>query len=160
MKKTLLLALALVAVGCAEPEPRNLGELVEQGDAYWTRIDTSTVQRVDGIYLDPETMRPYSGPVFEWRYLGVSGWDTTEISLMGNLRDGRWHGPYVAYKNSFAYLGNPTYGNVGFRGTFNMGEPCGEWLDSGARRFDQDDPLPRGRILRIIGDTLVTYDPC
>jgi hypothetical protein len=32
MKKTLLLALALIAVGCAEPDPRNLGELVQQAD--------------------------------------------------------------------------------------------------------------------------------
>jgi hypothetical protein len=63
MKKTLLFVLALIAVGCAEPEPspknasaaepeptpRNLSDLVQQGD----------------VLLDGETMMPYSGPVFE-----------------------------------------------------------------------------------------------
>jgi hypothetical protein len=51
MKKALLFALALVAAGCAEPEPtpKNASELVQQGD----------------VLLDGETMMPYSGPVFE-----------------------------------------------------------------------------------------------
>ena len=32
MKKTLLLALTLIAVGCTEPIPRNVDELVQQSD--------------------------------------------------------------------------------------------------------------------------------
>ena len=32
VKKILLLALALIAVGCAEPIPRNVEDLVRQGD--------------------------------------------------------------------------------------------------------------------------------
>ena len=46
MKKTLLLALALIAVGCAEPIPRNLDDLSRRGPQY----------------LDPETLEPYSLP--------------------------------------------------------------------------------------------------
>jgi len=37
MKKTLLFVLALVAAGCAEPIPRNLDNLVRQGDTYLDR---------------------------------------------------------------------------------------------------------------------------
>ena len=62
MKKTLLLTLALIAVGCAEPIPRNLDELVQQGDTY----------------LDRETMSPYSGPIFEF-----FPDDTTRIQIAG-----------------------------------------------------------------------------
>ena len=75
MKKTLLLALALIAVGCAEPEPnpRNLDELSRQGPQY----------------LDPETLEPYSGPAFR-----MSEYDSTELVLRVNLRDGRLHGDF------------------------------------------------------------------
>jgi len=73
MKKTLLLALALIAVGCAAPIPRNLDELSRQGPQY----------------LDPETLEPYSGPAFR-----MSEDDSTEIVLRVNLRDGRFHGDF------------------------------------------------------------------
>jgi hypothetical protein len=46
MKKTLLFTLALIAVGCTEPIPRNLDELVSQGETF----------------LDRETMTGYTGP--------------------------------------------------------------------------------------------------
>jgi len=49
MKRTLLFALALIAAGCADSIPRNVDTLVEQGD----------------VLLDRETMRPYTGPIFE-----------------------------------------------------------------------------------------------
>jgi len=53
MKKTLLVALALVAVGCAEPEPnpRNVDELSRQGPQY----------------LDPETQRTTANEVYRGR---------------------------------------------------------------------------------------------
>ena len=44
MKKTLLFALGLIAVGCAEPIPRDLDELVEQGDLY---------ANADGMFFGP-----------------------------------------------------------------------------------------------------------
>ena len=42
MKKALLFVLALIAVGCADPIPRNLDDLSRQGPQY----------------LDPETLEP------------------------------------------------------------------------------------------------------
>jgi len=73
MNKALLLALALIVVGCAEPTPRNLDELSRQGPQY----------------LDPETLEPYSGPAYQ-----MAQYDSTEIVLRVNLRDGRFHGDF------------------------------------------------------------------
>jgi antitoxin component YwqK of YwqJK toxin-antitoxin module len=73
MKRTLLFALTLIAVGCADPIPRNLDDLSRQG-----------IQ-----YQDPETLEPYSGPAYR-----VSEDDPTQIVLRVNLRDGRFHGNF------------------------------------------------------------------
>jgi antitoxin component YwqK of YwqJK toxin-antitoxin module len=73
MKKTLLFALALIAVGCADPIPRNLDDLPMQGPQY----------------LDPETLEPYSGLAYR-----MSEDDSTQIVLRVNLRDGRFHGDF------------------------------------------------------------------
>jgi len=62
MKKSLLFALALIAAGCSEPIPRNLGDLPRQGEQY----------------LDPETLEPYSGPAFR-----LSEDDSTELCAEG-----------------------------------------------------------------------------
>ena len=88
MKKTLLFALALVAAGCAEPIPRNLADLVQQGE----------------VYLDRETMRPYSGPVF--RFFPN---DTTRVQLSGNLKDGKLDGPYERYHENGQLQEKATY---------------------------------------------------
>ena len=109
MKKAVLLVLALVAVGCADPIPRNLDGLVQQGDTY----------------LDGETMRPYSGPVFQ-----LFSDDTTRVQLSANLKDGKFDGPYEYYSEN---------GQLRDKGTWNMGEVCGEWITDGET---------------------VTYDPC
>ena len=77
MRKTLLVALALIAVGCSEPIPRNLDELSRQGPQY----------------LDPETLEPYSGPAYR-----MSEDDPTQIVLRFNLRDGRFHGDYEDFE--------------------------------------------------------------
>ena len=77
MKKTLLLALALIAAGCADPTPRNLDELSRQGPQY----------------LDPETLEPYSGPAYR-----MSEDDPTQIVLRANLRDGRFHGDFEDFE--------------------------------------------------------------
>ena len=76
MKKTLLFVLALIASGCAESSPRNLDDLVQQGDTY----------------LDREMMRPHSGPVF--RFFPN---DTRRVGLSANLKDGKMDGPYESY---------------------------------------------------------------
>jgi hypothetical protein len=77
MKKALLLALSLIAVGCAEPIPRNLDDLSMQGPQH----------------LDPETLEPYSGPAYR-----MSEYDSTEIVLRVNLRDGRFHGDFEDFE--------------------------------------------------------------
>ena len=102
MKRILLLTLALVAVGCAEPTPRNLDELVQQGE--WP----------NEVYLDRETMRPYSGPVFGFAVLG-----TRRVNMTVMLQDGLLHGPYEDYDEN-----NQLYS----MGSYNMGEQCGEWI--------------------------------
>ena len=92
MKKVLLFTLALIASGCAEPIPRNLDELVQQGDTY----------------LDRETMRAYTGPVF--RFFPN---DTTRVQLSENLKDGKLDGPYERYYEN---------GQLESRGTYVAGE--------------------------------------
>jgi antitoxin component YwqK of YwqJK toxin-antitoxin module len=147
MKITPLFVLVLIAVGCSEPIPRNLDDLSRQGPQY----------------LDPETLEPYSGPAYR-----MSEDDPTEIVLRVNLRDGRFHGDFEdfalegdsqglyqtgTYRDgqlegrfevfypSGVFRGRGTYenGQLWERGTWNMGEECGEWI--------------------IDGET-VTYAPC
>ena len=78
MNKTLLFALALIAVGCADPIPRNLDDLSRQGTP---------------VPLDPETLEPYSGPAYR-----MSEDDSTQIVLRVNLRDGRFHGDFEDFE--------------------------------------------------------------
>ena len=86
MKRTLLFVLALIAVGCAEPIPRNLDELSRQGPQY----------------LDPETLEPYSGPAYR-----TSEDDSTEIVLRVNLRDGRFQGDFEDFEPEGVQLQGP-----------------------------------------------------
>ena len=79
MKRTLLFVLALIASGCADSIPKNLDSLAQQGDTY----------------LDRETRRPHSGPVF--RFFPN---DTTRIERRMNLKDGKRHGPYEEYREN------------------------------------------------------------
>ena len=131
MKKTLLLALALIAVGCSEPEPRNLDELITQGAPL----------SGDGLFLDRETMRPYSGPIFAFHLF-----DNTRIRLKGNLKDGKTDGPFEEYLHDgqLRYRGTQKEGkwNGPFeeydengqlqrQGIFDMGDPCGMWIADG-----------------------------
>ena len=76
MKTRHLFLLVSLFIGCSQPTPRNLRELVQQGDAFLSR----------------ETMSPYSGPVFEF-----FPDDTTRIQRTGTLKEGRFHGPYESY---------------------------------------------------------------
>jgi antitoxin component YwqK of YwqJK toxin-antitoxin module len=93
MKRSLLLTLSLIAVGCADPIPRNLDGLLQQGDTY----------------LDRETMRPYSGPVFN-----LAPDDTTRVQFSANLKDGQLDGPYERYLYE--------NGQLSSKGTYVAGE--------------------------------------
>ena len=44
-------------------------------------------------YLDPETLEPYSGPAYR-----TSEYDSTQIVLRVNLRDGRFHGDFEDFE--------------------------------------------------------------
>ena len=90
MKKALLFVLALIAVGCADPIPRNLDDLSMQGPQY----------------LDPETLEPYRGPAYR-----MSEDDSTQIVLRVNLRDGRFHGDFEVFYPSGVFGGRGTYEN-------------------------------------------------
>jgi|AP95_1055475.scaffolds.fasta_scaffold09884_4 hypothetical protein len=132
MKKTLLFALGLIAVGCAEPIPRDLDELVEQGDLY---------ANADGMFLDPETMTPYSGRVFN-----LDPQDSARVRFLANIEDGKIDGlsGYYFVNGSISKQTSKAgelHGPMGFYtkngqlssggGTFNMGERCGEWIEGG-----------------------------
>ena len=103
MNRILSLIGVILVVGCGEPVPRDLNELMIQGETY----------------LDPETFELYSGPVFlpSGRSPFVS-----EIQQRFTLRDGVRHGPYEEYfDNRELYE----------KGTYKEGEKCGEWLEDG-----------------------------
>ncbi|MDA0329058.1 MAG: hypothetical protein O2958_08630 [Gemmatimonadetes bacterium] len=70
-------AVFLVGISaCNEPAPRPVAELVRQGS----------------VFLDPESLKPYSGPVF-----ATFADQPLVIAQRLSLRDGAYDGPYEAY---------------------------------------------------------------
>ena len=90
-------------VGCGGPEPRDL----------------ETLERVDGVYMNPSDGQPYSGPVFRMRRVSrrdvqVMTWslkdgerdgpyetyyNNSQLKQKGTRKDGVWDGPYEEYEN-------------------------------------------------------------
>ena len=120
MKKTLLLALALIAVGCG-PEPR----------------DVRTLQEVDGVLMNPVDGQPYSGPVFrenngrrisasltDGKLDGMveSYYENGQLRERGPFKDGIPDGPSEGYHEN---------GQLWMKGTYKDGEKCGEWFEEG-----------------------------
>ncbi|MSR21431.1 MAG: hypothetical protein EXR91_10745 [Gemmatimonadetes bacterium] len=66
----------LGAIGCSGPNPRPKDDLVRQGS----------------LYLSPETLEPYSGPVFT-TFQG----SPPRIEQRVSLRDGHYEGPFEWY---------------------------------------------------------------
>ena len=97
MKRILSLIGVVLVVGCGEPVPRNVDELVIQGRTY----------------LDGETMEPYSGPVFE-----LFSENPSKIQDRFNLKDGEKDGPVESYHDN---------GEVSSKGTYKDGEYDGVW---------------------------------
>jgi len=120
MKKALLFVLALVAVGCSDPIPRNLDDLSMQGPQY----------------LDPETLEPYRGPAYR-----MSEDDSTQIVLMVNLRDGRFHGDYEDFEPEAPEEGTL---NVRLYGLYETGTYRDGQLEGRYEHFYQSGVL-RGR---------------
>ena len=127
MKARNLIPLLLVLFGClqAEPLPRNVDTLVQQGD----------------MYLDRETMLPYSGPIFS-----LMEDDSSTVQMSTTLKDGLRHGPYEAYWKNGQLSSRGSYSNgerdgpyedydengqLFTKGTISNGERCGEWFEGG-----------------------------
>lgn len=119
MKRALILTVALTAsmpvllaaipLRLTAQAPRDLDELVERR----------------GVYLHPETLEPYTGPVTDI-------WDETGIvSERGTLANGRWHG----VRETFYLDGEPelreTYRNGVLHGPFESYFRTGRLSDKG-----------------------------
>ena len=97
--------------------PRDLSELISTG--------ADPIQ-----FLDPETMDPYSGPVF---LTEIGSLSTPQLKMSVTLEQGFWHGPWENYDE---------YGELIMRGTRNMGVACGVWIEAGLERTYE--PCPPG----------------
>lgn len=104
-----LAALTLAAVLLWQPkdgiaqelEGRNIDELIQSG----------------GVFVESSSLRAYSGPVYRL-FEGIEA----KIQLRATLQDGMPHGPYEWFHEDGQYRQ---------KGTFNMGEKCGDWFEDG-----------------------------
>ena len=137
MKALFLLPAVIVLVGCAEPNPRNLDTLVQQGE----------------VYMDPETMEPYSGQVYEFdpAFEGFQDMVLEQGDLKDGLKDGPWEhfangqvnetGSYSSGKREGPWE-SYTNGQLLAKRSYSNGEPCGEWVfDDRERSYS---PCPAG----------------
>jgi hypothetical protein len=124
-----------VVVACSDSTPRNLDTLIQEAD----------------IYLDSETMEPYSGPVAQF-----APHDETVIEMKGELVDGRLNGWVEKFATvsgtitSRIYYSNgeqqgpyerlTDFGDIFERGIYHNGEQCGEWVVQ-ANISNYDRPL-------------------
>ena len=97
--------------------PRDLNELISSGSD-------------PNKFLDPETMEPYSGPVF---LTEIGSLSTPQLKMSGTLEQGFWHGPWENYDE---------YGELIIHGTRNMGVACGPWIEAGLEKTYE--PCPPG----------------
>ena len=96
----------------------------------------------DSTYYAPETMEPYTGPVFR-PFPG----DSTRTEIQGALLAGTWHGELLVYHPS---------GRLRFAGSFAHGAKCGPWTEALADR----DPVNLYDELTSEIETLGLYPPC
>ncbi len=99
----------LCTLGCSEPDPRPKGDLVRQG----------------GLYLDPVTLDPYSGPVFT-TFQG----SPPRIEQRASLRDGHYDGPFEWYFGK---------GQLSLRELYREGRKEGpyEWYFESGRLYER-----------------------
>ena len=124
MKRTLLFALALIVVGCTEPEPRNLDELFRQERTQYLNPETQSLRVRGPVYLDPFSLEPYSGPVLVFHPDDTA---TKKLWRRGTLKHGYWHGP----------IAETDLNGVVYSGEAYMGDACGQWINpsTGERGF-------------------------
>tara|TARA_B100000686_G_C16501683_1_gene817393 strand:- start:202 stop:825 length:624 start_codon:yes stop_codon:yes gene_type:complete len=150
MTKILMLVVALVTVGSVEAEAQqDLDELVRQGDTYMKRG-----------FIRRNNLTPYTGEVV--RYAEASCYSRNRsddgkctdwfvapksvIDVRGNLRNGKWHGPYENFSDDS-------------KGRYAMEKKCGEWMEYHDRTMVEaialwvsetsDLELPDGRVFPI-----------
>jgi hypothetical protein len=82
-----------------ELEGRNLDELIQSG----------------GVFVESSSLSAYNGPVYRL-FEGTEA----KIQLRATLRDGVPHGSYEWFHEDGRYRQ---------KGTFNMGEKCGDWFE-------------------------------
>ncbi len=131
MKRVSVLVTLLLAVACGRtPSPprgaRDLSELVIH----------------DSTYYAPESMQPYTGPVFS-RFL----LHPDQIQLAGELKDGTWDGELRVYHRD---------GRIRYEGRFQNGARCGAWTEN-------TDPRPPTNLYDELVteiETLALYPPC
>lgn len=95
-----LLIGSLLVGACGAAAPRDLSELVVE----------------DSLYVDPNSERPYSGPVFR-----AFADDPPRIQLEGELLNGTWEGELIVFHPN---------GRVRYMGSFASGERCGPWTEN------------------------------
>lgn len=121
-----VLGTVLVGAACRQPEP----------------TDLSALTVVDSLYVSPETLEPFTGPIV--RYFES---DLEKVQLEGALRRGAFDGELVVYHPN---------GRVRYMGSFREGERCGPWTenaDSTATGSVYED------LMREV-ETLGLYPPC
>ncbi len=121
-----LALLILLCTGCTLTPVRDLDELVQQ----------------DSTYYEPQTMEPYSGPVYRL-FLD----DSTKVEVEGTLRGGTWHGELTVFHLN---------GRVRYAGSFDDGVQCGAWIQDA-------DSEPRGSLYEELVkeiETMSLYPPC
>lgn len=104
--------------------------------------DLGTLVRRDSSYLDPSTLKPFSGKVV--RHFSDA---PEKVQIEGTLRDGIWEGELTVYHKS---------GRIRYQGRMSKGAPCGAWLDNrvDASAGSMFDELKRD--LQSMG----VYPPC
>ena len=127
VRLTLVLLSASLLLGCFEAAGRDLDELVVR----------------DSLYVDPETLAPYSGRVFRVFPVGDGG----GVQLEATLRDGAWEGEMTVYHST---------GRVRQQGSTAGGAKCGGWIEN------EQPEAPESVYDQIKDDleSLVMYAPC
>lgn len=122
--KTLSAALLVVVVvtgGCGEAGPRNLSSLVQR----------------DGVYLDPDQFRPYTGPVVSYHRDPPDA-----VEMTAELVDGLLHGPYVRYYPTGEVLTRGRYERGRWEGDFETLYADGSlWMRGGYSGGELDGPF-------------------
>ena len=135
MAKTAVVSFILVAaLGCSGPTPRPKDDLVRQGS----------------LYLDPQTLEPYSGTVFttfqgspprieqraslrDGHYDGPFEWyfGRGQLSLRELYREGRKEGPYERYYESGQLYEKGTYRDGLLEGPYEAYYESGDLYEKG-----------------------------